>query len=145
MAFALYAQDNDEVLPLAGRWNERSLAGWVFADGEWNVSVERGSLYPYVGNARVYRCGSEQNLAYTVNNVLAGRSLATVLDVVLLVEESEAAFGGRGPNDGVFYNDHEVDLLTKRHRGGGHVLWLDGHLRWIDATRRFDTTLFGGN
>lgn len=147
-AFVLYTGDYDGRFPECGDWHEASSAGWVWCDREFAIEASRGVLFDYTGRVDgVYRCpgNSEARISYTMNHTLDRQPISFFPNTVLLVEESEAAFGGRGPNDGVFYADHtREDFLTKRHRGGGHFLFTDGRVHWQDAAKRFDLGLFGG-
>ena len=83
MAFGLYAQDNDDVLPGAadGPPGAGVTGGWVYYGRFGNHSqgvtplfdVTRGSIYPYVKSRQVYACpddgqGQASGLSYALNS-----------------------------------------------------------------------------
>jgi len=98
------------------------------------ANVEAGSLYPYIGSAKVYVCpsnadGEDKKLSYSMNCALGALGQSRIknpTDVVLLVDEKYA-------NDGFFYarNTESTDQLTDDHNGGGNLLFVDGHVKYF--------------
>ena len=106
---------------------------------------EQGALSPYIKNAAIFVCpsdsdGETKRLSYSMNCALAALSTSRIRspgDIVLLVDE-------QGANDGYFFavddalaksavngaTTNSTDTLTKRHNGGGNILFADGHSKF---------------
>ena len=115
-----------------------------------SANVEGGALFSYAKQASVFYCpsdsfGEEKRLSYSMNCALGFLPAVRVrnpTDIVLLVDEE-------GPNDGYFFAVYDAgggaadshsgsntgavgstDELTKRHNGGGNLLFADGHVKF---------------
>jgi prepilin-type N-terminal cleavage/methylation domain-containing protein/prepilin-type processing-associated H-X9-DG protein len=140
LAFINYMNDWDETVP-TGDWNTR--AGWVYVTDHHRLSVEQGSLFPYVKSVPTYYCISDplvdvNGLSYAMNRCLDKKSLAEVRfpsSTIMLMEESEKSALGRGLNDGIFYPYFDNDLPADRHTGGGNFTMADGRGKWMQANR----------
>ena len=120
---------------------------------------ENGALFPYIKNAEPYICpsdkdGKEKRLTYSMNCGVGALSVSRIRspgDIVLLVDEE-------GANDGYFFAVKDdsaqsevggaatdsTDALTKRHNGGGNLLFTDGHAKFYPFdTFPLDGTLEG--
>lgn len=120
------------------------------------ADVESGSIYPYVKQKDIYICpsnveGKTKQLSYSMNCALARMAENRIKEpsaIVLLVDEDTA-------NDGFFFASntadasltwvygvvHSTDLLTKKHNGGGNLLFVDGHVDFYP----FDAFPLDGN
>jgi prepilin-type processing-associated H-X9-DG protein len=109
---------------------------------------ERGGLYKYVKEAKMYYCpanafGAERRLSYSMNCALGGSAggiseslIREPSKIILLVDEEYA-------NDGYFWANAggSTDTLTKQHNEGGNLLFVDGHVSRVT----FDTFPLGVN
>jgi len=135
-----YMDDWDETFPTSD-WNTR--AGWVYVTDHHKLSVEKGSLYPYVKNVQLFYCISDplvdvNGLSYSMNRCLDKKPMADVRFpslTIVFMEESEKSALGRGLNDGQFYPYFSNDLPADRHTGGGNFTMGDGRGKWIKADR----------
>src|SRR3569833_4334265 len=111
LAFQMYEQDYDELLPKSGQHGSTGPCLGV-PDSSWvlpeqidttaqncpsdKLPVPNGSLYSYVKSANVYRCPSDsqansKTLSYSMNSKLTGAGIASVnapANCILLVDES---------------------------------------------------------
>lgn len=102
------------------------------------ADVEDGALYGYAKNPKIYYCpsnldGEDKHLSYSMNCAIGGMRSNRVKnpqDIILLVDEEGAA-------DGFFYADNPAspyittDTLTQLHTGGGNLLFVDGHVKFV--------------
>lgn len=114
------------------------------------ADIEGGALFPYVKSTAVYICpsntdGEAKGLSYSMNCAVAALSSSRIRspgDIVLLIDEEKA-------NDGYFFAVSDgtgpinlsgsttatgpttsTDALTKKHNGGGNLLFADGHVKF---------------
>lgn len=164
IAFAQYAQDNDERMPglTDGRPGANAAGGWMFFSvfGDNIIAPvfdpSRGALYPYVKSKGVYVCpddpkGQAAGLSYAANSCLGdenatdephpGRLLAA-FDApasFLLLAEEDADFKPdhlTGTTNDAYLSLYYNDGISVRHTGGTNVGFVDGHVKWF----RFPTT-----
>lgn len=168
LAFRQYVQDNSGRYPLTGAFTLWGTGGhWVAGTNGKNIAslstfkpepdgcgvgtcntadVEKGAIYPYVKEASIFVCPSNQEgalkrLSYSMNCALGAIGdvrIKTPSEIVLLVDEDQA-------NDGFFFatgdpsntaaypygvkdNGQSTDKLTELHNGGGNLLFADGHV-----------------
>ena len=113
------------------------------------ANIEAGALFPYVKSTAVYICpsnkdGEAKSLSYSMNCAVAALSSSRIRspgDIVLLVDEEKA-------NDAYFFAvsdgpanlagstaagnpTNSSDALTKKHNGGGNLLFADGHVKFF--------------
>ena len=114
-----------------------------------SANIEAGALFSYAKQASSFFCpsdgaGSQKRLSYSMNCALGFMGANRVrqpADIVLLVDEE-------GANDGYFFAVYDdgtgsgshsgsktgavgsTDELTKRHNGGGNLLFCDGHVKF---------------
>jgi prepilin-type N-terminal cleavage/methylation domain-containing protein/prepilin-type processing-associated H-X9-DG protein len=155
LAMIMYADDHNGVLPTSGDMDARP-TDWIQwrDDGEYH-RLSESVIVPYLGgrlgtmfSPDIFRCPSDENIeenlgnpiggwapysySYTMNMGISERSqlngrLYNVKDpthIIMLVEE------GR-PNDSGAYLNSDLDFLTERHGGKGHVSFLDAHVRLV--------------
>jgi prepilin-type N-terminal cleavage/methylation domain-containing protein/prepilin-type processing-associated H-X9-DG protein len=147
----MYVQDYDEMLPAAseGETGAGKEGGWMFmaqfgGDGPGTFVPNKGSLYAYLKNDKIYLCPTEANpsikTSYSFNGCLAnnpqtniginaGRALAAFgqpADYLFFAEENG------GTNDA--YLHVEWDSLTGRHQGASHAVFLDGHAKRVKSS-----------
>jgi len=141
LAFMMYTQDANDYYPnyVNGGSGANQEGGWVFYDGfpvptSGNFIVERGIVYPYVKEKRVYQCPSditESNCSYGVNSDTRGLKTTQVpasSQTPLLLEEGSAQ---ETTNDGFFDLDYSPrDYLVGRHNDGNVFAFCDGHVSW---------------
>lgn len=153
LAFTLYAQDNDEILPGAtdgGRGGAGVLGGWI-DDLVWSVAKPKfdptlGSIYPYVGNTKVYVCpddsvGERSGDSYAVNSCTSvnngntqphpGKPLSKIsapASFLLIGEESNSQYGTDSTDDGNLW--YGANTVSRRHSGGSNMAFVDGHMKW---------------
>lgn len=95
VAFSLYTQDSDDILPSVtdGQPGVGVLGGWLYysqfsdapSDTPAIFNVTKGSLYPYVNNKSVYICpddnkGHKSGASYALNSCLLPTSSALLLE-----------------------------------------------------------------
>jgi prepilin-type N-terminal cleavage/methylation domain-containing protein/prepilin-type processing-associated H-X9-DG protein len=131
IAFAMYVQDWDELLPGA----YAGPAGWIgpIDPTTYLADVRGGALYPYSRNPGIYVCPGKktwQPVTYEVNALLNGGNTSWMqvpADTLLLQEAVESlAYTGAG------------DISTidaQKHMGGSEILFGDGHVKWVHANR----------
>jgi prepilin-type N-terminal cleavage/methylation domain-containing protein/prepilin-type processing-associated H-X9-DG protein len=153
VAMLMYADDHDGILPTSGDTDrgERP-TDWILWRRPFE-EVRQSSIVPYLGGGftpEIYRCPSDERIqsgesldypySYTLNRALGERSggaeaftrlngrIFNVRDptrVIMMVEEAE-------PNDSsAWLIDQNLDRLTERHGGRGHVSFVDGHVKWV--------------
>ncbi|HCA47545.1 MAG TPA: hypothetical protein DEP45_09375 [Armatimonadetes bacterium] len=142
----MYAQDYDEVLPIGSNWT--TPAGSIV----WDQALE-----PYVKNAQVFICPSEQrkqharNLGYgwnwrefgyisggvLTNNYSTPLANITAPAETILLGDNEDA-GARDSTTGERYlyrrDNSNPTLLPTKHNGGGNMGLCDGHAKWYTTT-----------
>lgn len=140
-AFMMYMSDNKGFFPFYtdGGWGARAEGGWVYYDGfpvpvSGNFDVKRGTLYSYVGNARVYMCPNDHTgslCSYGVNSDTQGASITMVgnsSETPLLLEEGSTR---KTTNDGFFNIDYTPrDYVVNRHQKASVYGFCDGHVSW---------------
>jgi len=164
MAFAQYAQDNDEQMPglTDGRPGAGAAGGWMFfrVFGDNAVAPvfdpSQGSLYPYVKAKAVFVCpddakGRAAGLSYAANSCLGDEAAATEPHPgkLLAAFDAPASFLLLAEEDSDFKPDHRTgstndaylslfynDGISVRHTGGTNVGFVDGHVKWY----RFPTS-----
>lgn len=153
MAFALYAQDNDDILPGAtdgGRGGQGVLGGWI-DNVLWDTVNPKfdptlGSIYPYVRNPQVYVCpddsiGSRSGDSYAMNSCACinngntqphpGKPLGKIAEpssFLLIGEEGDPSDSRSSTDDGIIW--YGINFLSARHSGGSNAAFVDGHVKW---------------
>ena len=144
MGSALYADDNSDRWPGRAVCTfsdfENTLCAWV-PNGPTDsprFDLRKGSLYPYLRNADVYRCPKLDNpLAFSINEVLYALGDYPVLTRATKAGSAFISFIDEGyPNDGNFapirspYNGYSELLDTPQwvHNGGSPFGFGDGHV-----------------
>ena len=141
LALMLYTQDANDFFPVYrnGGSGANQEGGWVFYDAfpvplAGNFAVSRGTLFPYVKEAKVYRCPldiTESLCSYGVNSDT--RDMKTIQvpassQTPLLLEEGSTQ---ETTNDGFFDLDYSPrDYLVARHNDGNVFAFCDGHVSW---------------
>jgi prepilin-type N-terminal cleavage/methylation domain-containing protein/prepilin-type processing-associated H-X9-DG protein len=125
------------------------LSSWVMAYQDFDIHVDEGSLWPYVKDRKVYRCPLDIKrqpplpLTYVMNDAIANRpqdEIRAPALVIMLLEEDDRSYGGKGANDGRFCPggtsalDKVAGFLGPRHRLGGNYVYTDGHAAWHGPT-----------
>jgi prepilin-type N-terminal cleavage/methylation domain-containing protein/prepilin-type processing-associated H-X9-DG protein len=140
LAFTMYADDHDDLLPLlnsaktGGLYSHRY--GWPDVPVVWC-----DALLPYVRTDRIYSCPEARTSppGYRMNARLAGTAAGSATDPaskILLVDGDDipGAFG---------YSLMAPDLtcVGLRHNGGLNCLFVDGHAKWfrLENTQDIDT------
>lgn len=104
----MYAQDHDEVLPPADKWQDE--------------------IWPYLKNEQLFRCPAAPQLecGYAFNATLSKKPLGAIDDPAgtILFTESDQA----GRNIAV---DPAEKPNPARHNGGTNVAYTDGHCKWL--------------
>lgn len=99
------------------------------------AQIEKGALFPYVKNAEVYMCPSNEDaeikrLSYGMNCGISGLHTVRMrvpTSTVLLVDEYRAS-------DAYFWAvdmPSSTDAMTQDHNGGGNLLFCDGHVKYF--------------
>lgn len=120
--------------PAAGPGLAQNTSPFDYIAGQ-EAYPDQGALYPYVKNVNVYVCPSgedadKKHLSYAMNCAIGAMSSVRIKEpdkIVLLVDE------GKSLNDGFFWavdNAASTDFMTKRHLGGGNLLFTDGHVKF---------------
>lgn len=151
LAMIMYADDHDGVLPTVGDMEARP-TDWIQwrDDGEYH-NLRESVIVPYLGGGfspDIFRCPSDENVAESLDNPIDGwvpyaYSYTMNMDIserrrlngriynaddptqiIMLVEEAR-------PNDSGAYLESDLDTLTERHGGKGHVSFLDAHVRLV--------------
>jgi prepilin-type processing-associated H-X9-DG protein/prepilin-type N-terminal cleavage/methylation domain-containing protein len=154
-AWVAYAQSNKGQIVFAENWpNDYAWA----TDGNTDDAVMRGVLYPWVPDARVYRCPNDPiqtNLrSYSINTFCNGAipAIPSVNNIarirytsrtMVFVEE----FDPRGWNMGSFLlfstGDMWIDCPVSWHNRGANVSFADGHVEYFQWSDRRTVTLHG--
>lgn len=160
-AWMMYIGDNDDVIPL-----NKYVSGGAAAPGSWvvglayrdtnSVEIEKGTLFPYLKNASVFRCpvdraavtgspGATRTRSYSMSvhlnsmpneNGIGPTPLSkfnqltppSLSDVLVFVEENPNCI-----EDGIFGLNRNPDnrwlnLPSDRHNQGGTLSYGDGHV-----------------
>lgn len=106
LAVLQYAQDHDETLPSADKWQDE--------------------LLPYLKNEQAFRCpvAPELECGYAFNAALSGLPLAQIENPAEMIVIFESAQGVRNASG-------RPEALAKRHNEGGNVAYVDGHVKWL--------------
>jgi prepilin-type N-terminal cleavage/methylation domain-containing protein/prepilin-type processing-associated H-X9-DG protein len=156
LALAMYTQDYDETLPLAG--NDTKDFGAPGAPANFLAA-----LIPYVKNGQIYACPTAQpysiqnglsaaqydptpysNANFMGNGVVFGRSLAVVPNPADTVYFQETAARGKWAwvrpklSGSLYYTWHTSCTIgcpdgqgyDSLHQDGGNLLWADGHAKY---------------
>jgi prepilin-type N-terminal cleavage/methylation domain-containing protein/prepilin-type processing-associated H-X9-DG protein len=163
LGFAQYTSDHGGRMPYGGNFQGwGSGAHWVGGEngkeiasltdfkpieeppagsGKYRTAqVEKGALYTYVKDAKVFVCpsnpdGQIKKLSYSMNCAISGISMnriSTPSEIVLLADEERA-------NDGFFFAfdttlknaaGESTDAVSATiHNGAGNLLYVDGHAK----------------
>jgi prepilin-type processing-associated H-X9-DG protein len=100
-----YAQDYDEILPLA----------------DWAETTQ-----PYIGSLAVLNCPDAPDVSpgYAMNEALVGLNVGDIEQPSNTVLFFDSDLGGPSPLGG-------PENIAFRHHGGANVAFADGHARWI--------------
>jgi len=152
LAFAMYAQDYDEVLvPLANGW-------YTY---RWYDLIQ-----PYIKNAQVLRCpskASQMGYGLSFYNIAEddgfgtparGAALASIqapADALMFTETEDNLTGGvryyvysfRIYGPGVGGQPYNCIAYPGRHNGGNNVGFCDGHAKWISTSTLTDRSWSG--
>jgi len=179
-AFAMYEQDADETLPGAtdGIPGANRGGGWMFytqfpanqQPGAFHP--ERGTLFPYAKDKRVFVCpsdarGGDAGNTYAMNSCLTafpngandgsgglnpGRALSAIKELarqLLLSEEAsvsdESGDVYNASTDDGFMNLPMGNQLSARHQGSSVVLFTDGHVKRRASRADIADLLTGGS
>jgi|LSQX01.2.fsa_nt_gb prepilin-type N-terminal cleavage/methylation domain-containing protein/prepilin-type processing-associated H-X9-DG protein len=140
----MYAQDYDEVLPIASHWP--TPAGTIV----WDQALE-----PYVKNAQVFICPSDRtkqharNLGYGWNyqefgyyggtpvrlynyHATALADIESPAETILLGDNEDSAARSNSSGERFLYRRDATNptLLPTKHNGGGNMALCDGHAKW---------------
>ncbi|MCX6343684.1 MAG: prepilin-type N-terminal cleavage/methylation domain-containing protein [Armatimonadetes bacterium] len=140
-AFRMYTDDNNGRFPVIRVHSSDPTTNWVgsttFGGGSL-PQIQKGQLWPYVKNIKVYLCETDRrvpaawfggvtnyNHSYSVNRTLCGSKVDSIPSEqarrgVMMVHESRLTI-----NDGDFNMDS--DVVSNIHYSGTNVLYLDGH------------------
>jgi prepilin-type processing-associated H-X9-DG protein len=137
----MYAQDYDEKFPGAaaaaagaGFVASGDIYGvWIFkAAGANAYDVTRGAIFPYIKNAQIFLCPSDNSpllCDYEMNAALAFLAHAQVDDVSGTVLLSESLC-----DDGIGFWGDFFSSAT-RHNDGTNICFADGHSKWFQWMR----------
>jgi prepilin-type N-terminal cleavage/methylation domain-containing protein len=162
LAFSMYSDDNDELMPGAtdGANGANLTGGWTyyseFTDYVDNKAplfdVTKGAIYPYVKSRQVFVCpddglAAKSNLSYAINSCIENNANTTTLDphtgkplskfnnpsdMMLLGEEAVNLFGIQESTNDGYLSLAYGDGISTRHNGGSEVLFLDDHAKWSE-------------
>lgn len=130
LAFSMYAQDYEEVLPPGPGW--------------WNT------IYPYTHNKQIYACPDRKDLflGYGLNYSAQSTGLGTFFDPAVKILLADASTGPIGCQNPVTWlvNDPTINpasppdtdnetyggatTLPARHNDGSNYAFVDGHSKW---------------
>jgi len=163
LATIQYTSDNNGRMPATGTWDgpEHRLPNWCghtsgwYVRGVWLTSSGRwcypqlGQIWPYLRNAKVFKCPADQNVPTLVTEVSApppltkkDYPLSYALNYGLSSENIDALNIRRGMcamlineersriNDGIFLPNSTQDIPGKQHYEGTTVCYADGHCRY---------------
>lgn len=162
LAFSMYTDDNDDLMPGAtdGTAGAGLYGGWVyysqFTDYVNNMpplfDVTKGAIYPYIKSRQVFVCPDDSlafksNLSYALNSCVETNANNTTLDphvgkplskfnnpsdMMLLGEEATGLFGIEESTNDGYLSLAYGDGISTRHNGGSEVLFLDDHAKWSE-------------
>jgi len=154
-----YAGDNNNCIPSVISTASAPLGAWLSQGSQPDVTT--GTLYPYVGDEKVYRCPADPDrrdypgaiqppiTSYALNAISSG------LDPIYLVYQGRVASGEAPPGyrPGMFLMLEEkpiktalgpaskcddgcvlpegTDYISDLHGGGGHIGFPDGSVQWM--------------
>ena len=173
LAFSQYTEDNDERLPSStdgGNGGAGITGGWMYfrtfqqPPASKTFDPAQGSIYSYVRTSQVYLCpddgaGQGAGDSYAVNSCTTDSSgnqpnpgkLLAVFDapasLALMTEEAfDSGFflnSNTSTDDGILWYTSPNNTLSKRHKGGSNLVFLDGHVHWYrpeDAAAQYVMT-----
>jgi len=142
----MYAQDYDEVLPVASHWDALDNTAPSTTYTIWYESI-----YPYVANWQIFICPSQkranpqggapgygwnyQEFGYRSSSGSLGSHYSTPLGEILqpaqtiVVGDSEDTDARGNSGSRYLYRRHSL-YLPSRHNGGGNMGMADGHAKW---------------
>jgi prepilin-type N-terminal cleavage/methylation domain-containing protein/prepilin-type processing-associated H-X9-DG protein len=157
LCYAMYVDDNREVLPMNHAVPDRSLSdSWVVGDAKRDVNttnIENGVLFKYNSSAAIYRCpadmsrtpatatsrgGLPRTRSYAIDYALSGdnarltkapqiRDPAPVLKSVFWDEQEDSIDNG-GFGISPRRDPTWWNLPASRHSKGGAMSFMDGHV-----------------
>jgi prepilin-type N-terminal cleavage/methylation domain-containing protein/prepilin-type processing-associated H-X9-DG protein len=146
MAFQMYAQDYDEIIPA----------------GNFGGTLWHQTIYPYTHNRQIYVCPSRKDcqIGYAVNNLVCGASEGTMFDPavkILVMDVPPEAIGSTSTSPGTEWwcnsisgigipsplpagcadgdNTFHHAAQPERHNDGLNVGYGDGHAKWAKESQ----------
>lgn len=153
MAFQMYAQDFDEIVP----------------PGNLGTAYWHDLIYPYTHNRQIYFCPSRKDrcMGYAVNNLVAGASEGTMFDPavkILVLDVPPEAIGATASNPGNEWWGNSLSGIgipaplpagisdgnntfrhmsqPERHNDGLNVGYGDGHAKWAKESQLDQTFMW---
>lgn len=154
-----YCDDNNGIMPFCIQWNH-VIPDWAgcYTCGVI-ANVDKGGLWKYVRNRKVYTCPSDVNrkgptllqipLSYSMNYVMGSRPDVAASDwqhavnldtqsagrsarVLILIHEARDRI-----NDGFFAWVNLTDIPGDTHWNGTTAVYADGHAKWASQRKLF--------
>ncbi len=171
IAMQLYLDDSDDTFPQApdGTPGTDLVGGWIYYSTFGNgvagkFDVTKGSLFPYVNSAEVYKSPADKDAresgnSFAMNGYLTkwsgtglnpGKVSSEIEFSASTMVLGEEGCGGpslfgygytNGTNDG--YLNPAVDHFAKTHPGGSAIVFCDSHAKIVQAQDHFVETICG--
>ena len=148
LAFLMYAQDYDGLLPVNMSWNLPGLVTWPNGSTS-TYSLWYRDLYPYVKNVGVFNCPMHRfkwsgepgwtfpdQIKYGANFHLLHPSTAAPIDLIKYPAQTRLVADTDGappyPSTYTFLGVYRDDRwIADRHSGGANLGFCDGHAKWM--------------
>ncbi len=153
MAWIMYADENDDRIPLANTGNDSAWTQWPGADATEQDKLEgirAGALFPYCPSVKLYKCPTGvrgELVTYAVVDCMNGyadmpgtKNLMIKRRLAIKRPDTRIVFldeGRLSPNSWTIWYDQEKwwDQITARHGNGTNLGFADGHSeywKWND-------------
>jgi prepilin-type N-terminal cleavage/methylation domain-containing protein/prepilin-type processing-associated H-X9-DG protein len=162
-----YTQDYDELLPGATDGSDGAglYGGWMFYSvfGTAGKFIPaNGSIYPYIKSSQIFVCpsdsgGGNTGNSYAVNSCVVAKTAVTSPGFKMkpglalaafdesaswmLLSEEGAATAPDSTDDGYIYVAGATNRFANRHFEGVNILFLDGHVKYMQNSRAYAAQL----
>ncbi len=151
LSVAMYSQDYDENLPmLKADVNATGTPPDITVGGLTSKNYWIVLLTPYIKNDQIWICPSTRYLSYFVNSYLSttsgtyayyppqtGKPLANIPSPAStpMMADNNPKFRKSCPgiNDDTYFYNYCAGSMGDTHNGGGNVVFVDGHVKWLSA------------